>query len=103
GPGTTRCRAPSPPGAQAQAAYASGGPGPVAEAVAPSGAATVEEDKNGKANTRHFDLRPGAIIRDLDLLKPIYFETARHGHFGRRIFRWEQTDRAAALRKAAGK
>jgi len=52
----------------------------------------------------HFDLRPAAIIRDLDLLRPIYARTAAYGHFGREDhdFTWEKTDKAAALREAAG-
>jgi S-adenosylmethionine synthetase len=54
--------------------------------------------------SEHFDLRPGAIIRDLDLLRPIYTKTAAYGHFGRddRDFTWERTDKADALRAAAG-
>jgi S-adenosylmethionine synthetase len=54
--------------------------------------------------TEHFDLRPGAIIRDLDLRKPIYRKTAAYGHFGRDDieFSWERTDKAEALKKAAG-
>jgi S-adenosylmethionine synthetase len=52
----------------------------------------------------HFDLRPAAILRDLDLRRPIYRKTAAYGHFGRedRDFTWERTDRADALRRAAG-
>jgi S-adenosylmethionine synthetase len=52
----------------------------------------------------HFDLRPGAIIRDLDLRRPIYAKTAAYGHFGRddHDFTWERTDKAEALREAAG-
>ena len=52
----------------------------------------------------HFDLRPGAIIRDLDLRRPIYRKTASYGHFGRDDvqFPWENTDKAADLRRAAG-
>ncbi|HZB85388.1 MAG TPA: methionine adenosyltransferase domain-containing protein, partial [Gaiellaceae bacterium] len=52
----------------------------------------------------HFDLRPGAILRDLDLLRPIYSKTAAYGHFGRadHDFTWERTDKADALRAAAG-
>jgi S-adenosylmethionine synthetase len=52
----------------------------------------------------HFDLRPGAIVRDLDLRRPIYRKTAAYGHFGRADadFTWERTDKAAALREAAG-
>ena len=51
-----------------------------------------------------FDLRPAAIIRDLDLLRPIYAATASYGHFGRELpdFTWETTDRVDALRSAAG-
>jgi S-adenosylmethionine synthetase len=51
-----------------------------------------------------FDLRPAAIIRDLDLLRPIYAQTAAYGHFGRELpdFTWERTDRVAALRSAVG-
>ena len=56
----------------------------------------------------HFDLTPAGIIRELDLLKPIYLATAAHGHFGREpgeggpgTFTWERTDKAAALKEAA--
>jgi S-adenosylmethionine synthetase len=51
-----------------------------------------------------FDLRPRAIIQYLELLRPIYFSTARHGHFGRELpdFTWERTDKAEELRRAAG-
>ncbi|WP_344267032.1 methionine adenosyltransferase domain-containing protein, partial [Streptomyces sodiiphilus] len=54
--------------------------------------------------TEVFDLRPAAIIRDLDLLRPIYAQTAAYGHFGRELpdFTWERTDRTDALRTAAG-
>jgi S-adenosylmethionine synthetase len=53
---------------------------------------------------KHFDLRPGAIIRDLDLRRPIYQKTAAYGHFGRDDLDlpWERTDKAAILRKEAG-
>ena len=52
----------------------------------------------------HFDLRPAAIIRELDLRRPIYRKTAAYGHFGRedRDFTWERVDKADALREAAG-
>jgi S-adenosylmethionine synthetase len=52
----------------------------------------------------HFDLRPAAILRDLDLRRPIYAKTAAYGHFGRddHDFTWERTDKAEALRAAAG-
>jgi S-adenosylmethionine synthetase len=52
----------------------------------------------------HFDLRPSAILRDLDLRRPIYAKTAAYGHFGRddHDFTWERTDKADVLRSAAG-
>ncbi|MCF7979977.1 MAG: methionine adenosyltransferase domain-containing protein, partial [Chromatiaceae bacterium] len=52
----------------------------------------------------HFDLRPYALIKMLDLVKPIYRKTAAYGHFGRELpeFSWERTDKAAALKEAAG-
>ncbi|MEI7930612.1 MAG: methionine adenosyltransferase domain-containing protein, partial [Actinomycetes bacterium] len=52
-----------------------------------------------------FDLRPAAIIKDLNLLRPIYSATASYGHFGRELpdFTWEKTDRAAALKEAASR
>jgi S-adenosylmethionine synthetase len=52
----------------------------------------------------HFDLRPAAILRDLDLRRPIYAKTAAYGHFGRddHDFTWERTDKAPLLREAAG-
>jgi S-adenosylmethionine synthetase len=51
-----------------------------------------------------FDLRPAAIIRDLDLVRPIYSQTAAYGHFGRELpdFTWERTDRVELLRSAVG-
>ncbi len=57
-----------------------------------------------KAVLEVFDLRPAAIIRDLDLLRPIYGKTAAYGHFGRELpeFTWERTDRAEALKVASG-
>ena len=68
------------------------------------GTETISLDRLEQIVTDHFDLRPGAIIRDLDLLRPIYAKTASYGHFGRedRDFTWERTDRADALRAAAG-
>ena len=64
----------------------------------------IADDKIGDLITEHFDLRPGAIIRDLDLRKPIYRKTSAYGHFGREDveFTWERTDKADALKKAAG-
>ncbi|MEV5568221.1 methionine adenosyltransferase domain-containing protein, partial [Streptomyces sp. NPDC052196] len=68
------------------------------------GTARVATDRIEKAVSEVFDLRPAAIIRDLDLLRPIYAQTAAYGHFGRELpdFTWERTDRADALRAAAG-
>ncbi|MFI6476272.1 methionine adenosyltransferase domain-containing protein, partial [Streptomyces sp. NPDC050516] len=65
---------------------------------------TVDNDKIETAINQVFDLRPAAIIRDLDLLRPIYAQTAAYGHFGRELpdFTWERTDRVDALRSAAG-
>jgi S-adenosylmethionine synthetase len=67
-----------------------------ATAAAPSPARTLFAEV--------FDLRPAAIIRDLDLLRPIHAQTAAYGHFGRELpdFTWERTDRVDALKKAAG-
>jgi S-adenosylmethionine synthetase len=64
----------------------------------------VEDVKIQEALLQVFDLRPAAIIRDLDLLRPIYQQTAAYGHFGRDLpdFTWERTDRAEALKKAVG-
>ena len=68
------------------------------------GTETVPVDRIEEAISEVFDLRPAAIIRDLDLLRPIYQQTAAYGHFGRELpdFTWERTDRAADLKSAAG-
>ncbi len=66
------------------------------------GTAKVEETKIERAINKEFDLRPAGIINRLDLLLPIYFETSRHGHFGRKGFAWESTEPAAALRASCG-
>ncbi len=87
---------------EVQVAYAIGVARPVSITVDTFGTATVDEARIEKAVHRHFDLRPAAIINELDLLRPIYFETARHGHFGRKGFSWENTDKAAALRDEVG-
>ncbi|MDO9467807.1 MAG: methionine adenosyltransferase domain-containing protein, partial [Thiobacillus sp.] len=62
------------------------------------------DDKIAELILQHFDLRPGAIIRDLNLRRPIYKQTAAYGHFGRDEpeFTWEVTDKAAELKAAAG-
>lgn len=76
---------------------------PVGLFVEVFGTHTVAPERIGKAITEVFDLRPAAIIRDLDLLRSIYAQTAAYGHFGRELpdFTWENTDGAEALRKAA--
>ena len=87
-----------------QVAYAIGVAYPVSVMVETFGTEAVDRTTLGSLVEEHFDLRPGAIIRDLDLRHPIYAETASYGHFGRREpgFTWEDTSRADGLRRAAG-
>ncbi|HVE24202.1 MAG TPA: methionine adenosyltransferase [Sporichthya sp.] len=89
---------------EVQVAYAIGKAHPVGVFVETFGTHTVDPAKIQSAVTTVFDLRPAAIIRDLDLLRPIYTPTAAYGHFGRDLpdFTWERTDRVEALRSAAG-
>ncbi|MEU3536475.1 methionine adenosyltransferase domain-containing protein, partial [Streptomyces murinus] len=89
---------------EVQVAYAIGKAEPVGLFVETFGTHKVDTDRIEKAIDEVFDLRPAAIIRDLDLLRPIYAQTAAYGHFGRELpdFTWERTDRVDALRKAAG-
>jgi len=89
---------------EAQVAYAIGKAHPVSLYVETFGTESVPVDRIEKAINEVFDLRPAAIIRDLDLLRPIYQETAAYGHFGRELptFSWERTDRVADLKSAAG-
>jgi len=89
---------------EAQVAYAIGVAEPVSLMVNTNGTAVIAEDQIEALIREHFDLRPKGIIEDLDLLRPIYRPTAAYGHFGRTEegFPWEQTDKAAALREAAG-
>ena len=90
---------------QLQVAYAIGVAHPMSVNVECFGTETVaDRDDRASSSREHFDLRPGAIIRDLDLRRPIYAKTAAYGHFGRddRDFTWERTDKADALRAAAG-
>ncbi|MEV6741492.1 methionine adenosyltransferase [Streptomyces sp. NPDC051104] len=88
---------------EVQVAYAIGKAEPVGLFVETFGTATVPQAAIEKAVKEVFDLRPAAIIRDLDLLRPIYARTAAYGHFGRELpdFTWERTDRVDALRRAA--
>ncbi|MDH6135449.1 S-adenosylmethionine synthetase [Kitasatospora sp. MAA4] len=90
--------------AEVQVAYAIGKAEPVGLFVETFGTEAVPVLDIQKAVTEVFDLRPAAIIRDLDLLRPIYAKTAAYGHFGREDadFTWERTDRAEQLKKAAG-
>jgi S-adenosylmethionine synthetase len=90
-----------------QLAYAIGVANPVSVTVSTEGTALMHEDDIAELVRKHFPLTPRGIIRHLDLLKPIYKETARHGHFGRVPtsnggFSWEKTDKAEALAKDAG-
>ncbi|MEV0692726.1 methionine adenosyltransferase [Streptomyces sp. NPDC050388] len=89
---------------EVQVAYAIGKAEPVGLFVETFGTAKVDTELIERAIDEVFDLRPAAIIRDLDLLRPIYSQTAAYGHFGRELpdFTWERTDRVDALRKAAG-
>ena len=88
-----------------QVAYAIGVAKPVAVFVECFGTEKVEIESIQRAVMDVFDLRPAAIIRDLDLKRPIFSKTAAYGHFGRELaeFNWEKTDRADALREAAGR
>jgi S-adenosylmethionine synthetase len=87
-----------------QVAYAIGVAHPVSVMVETFGTARVDPTTLGALVQEHFDLRPGAIIRDLGLREPIFARTAAYGHFGRREpgFSWEETPRADDLRRAAG-
>jgi S-adenosylmethionine synthetase len=87
---------------QVQLAYAIGVATPVSINVTTFGTGTVPDDKLQQAVSQVFDLRPSAIIRDLDLRRPIYRQLAAYGHMGREELgvKWELTDRADALRKA---
>ncbi|MET7717016.1 methionine adenosyltransferase [Streptomyces sp. NPDC005407] len=89
---------------EVQVAYAIGVAEPVGLFVETFETAVVAQSVIENAVTEVFDLRPAAIIRDLDLLRPVYAQTAAYGHFGRELpdFTWERTDRADDLRRAAG-
>ncbi|WP_299058105.1 methionine adenosyltransferase [uncultured Nocardioides sp.] len=89
---------------EAQVAYAIGKAAPVGVFIETFGTGVVSDEQIQDAVLEVFDLRPSAIVRDLDLLRPIYAATAAYGHFGRELpdFTWERTDRADALKAAAG-
>ena len=90
--------------AEVNVAYAIGVAHPVSIAVRTFNTEKIPVTRIEELAKEHFDLRPGAIIRDLDLKRPIYSKTAAYGHFGRddHDFSWERTDKAEALREAAG-
>jgi S-adenosylmethionine synthetase len=87
-----------------QVAYAIGVARPLSINVETFGTGAIPDEKIAALVAETFDLRPGAIIRDLDLRKPIYRQLAAYGHFGRDDLdlKWEETNRADALKKAAG-
>ena len=89
---------------EVQLSYAIGVARPVSISIETYGTHKVDEAKISKLIDEYFDLRPGAIIRDLKLRRPIYRQTAAYGHFGRTDIDlpWEATDKADALRRAAG-
>ena len=89
---------------EVQVAYAIGKAHPVGLFVQTFGTGVLPDERIQEAVLEVFDLRPAAIIRDLDLLRPVYKPTAAYGHFGRELpgFTWEGTDRAEALKLAAG-
>jgi len=89
---------------EVQVAYAIGVARPLSINIETFGTGKIADDKIAEIVDAHFDLRPGAIIRDLKLRRPIYQQVAAYGHFGRDDLdlTWERTDRADALRKAAG-
>jgi S-adenosylmethionine synthetase len=90
--------------AEVQLAYAIGVAEPVSISVDTFGTNKIDEDRIADLVAEHFPLKPRGIIEHLDLLKPIFSQTAAYGHFGREDagFRWEQIDKASTLRAAAG-
>jgi S-adenosylmethionine synthetase len=85
---------------QIQVAYAIGTAHPVSFVVETFGTSEVDPEELERSAFEMFDFRPAAIIRTLDLLRPVYRDTACYGHFGRKGFTWEDTDRAEELRRA---
>ena len=88
---------------EVQIAYAIGYPEPVSVKVDTFGTGTIPDSRVAAMVREHFDLRPAGIVKDLDLLRPIYQSTAAYGHFGRELpeFTWERKDKADDLRAAA--
>ncbi len=89
---------------EVQVAYAIGVAHPISIEIECFGTEEIDVARIEELVREHFDLRPAAILRDLDLRRPIYAKTAAYGHFGREDsdFTWERTDKADALRAAAG-
>ncbi len=89
---------------EVQVAYAIGVAHPLSVMVNTFGTGKIDEGKLAEIVREVFDLRPKGIVQELDLLRPIYAKTAAYGHFGRELpeFSWERTDKAAALKAAAG-
>ncbi|MDP9371082.1 MAG: methionine adenosyltransferase domain-containing protein, partial [Chloroflexota bacterium] len=87
-----------------QLSYAIGVAHPLSISIETFGTGRIPDERILDLIGEHFDLRPGAIIRDLDLRRPIYRQTATFGHFGRPDLDlpWERTDKADLLRQAAG-
>ena len=89
---------------EVQVAYAIGVADPVSVSVDTFGTAIIDEEKISMLIQETFDLKPASIIQRLNLLRPIYRQTAAYGHFGRELedFTWEKTDYAGELKKKAG-
>ncbi|MFM9113264.1 MAG: methionine adenosyltransferase domain-containing protein, partial [Polynucleobacter victoriensis] len=87
-----------------QISYAIGVAQPTSVMVSTYGTGKISDEKIAELVRAHFDLRPKGIVKMLNLLRPIYRKTAAYGHFGRKEpeFTWEATDKAAALKAAAG-
>src|SRR6202034_1213461 len=90
--------------AEVQVADAIGGARPLSLLIETFGTANISRKAIVELVRQHFDLRPGAILRALDLRRPVYQQTAAYGHFGRSGdgFTWERTDKADQLRTQAG-
>ena len=88
---------------EVQLSYAIGKASPISISVETFGTGTIPDEAISQLVSKHFDLRPGAIIQDLELRKPIYQQTASYGHFGREDIHlpWERTDKAETLKRAA--
>ncbi len=87
---------------EVELSYAIGVPFPISVMVDTFGTGKVAEDRIEEAVKAVFDLSPTGIIRDLDLKRPIYLDTATYGHFGKDSYTWEKTDKIKELQKAVG-